>query len=1188
MTRPRSTARATALVAVAAIALALSIPGSDIDATGWAPNVRKGSDIVMSELRWPVFDRGTYYCFWYMKFFPEQYCTFYGGLATKGPMKPAGMFMSYWGGITNIHEGVHFYRHGYGAEGAKGGANGRPPFLRAGSWYRVVMRVFPPTRGADKKTYVGWWIKDVGKNEWYTHSVVSIAARATGFSGNSGFVEALAPESVKRAFERRLGYCRLNGQWHKTDTVSSQSPSQFKLIEQGTVMRFDRPVPGDKGKQKAQKAKSSVTTKQPDTPALDPPAVEGAEARVWGNQVSVKWEVPRSAPPQLGYRIEAFARRGAKGDLLATVENSAPQVHARRLDTDRPPGSVRLIVTDIFDQRKTVVIPVGKATPAPAARAPKLRGGLRYAYYEAQGGDQWERLPDLPALKPVRQGCVKALDDTVRQARDKLYALRYTGYVRAPATGLYVFELGTCDGSRMSIGGRPVADNDGIHGTSVGHYPVTLSKGLHAFELSYFKGPGKYLADKILAAWEGPGFELRELSPGDFMCTDSADLPAIGLAMKGHTPGEVLADNLVEIRPEIERRGHRIDKVQFFRGRQLLESTTVTDPADTGRMAFRNLLPEGDNEVWARLWYDGGFSVDSNVLALEARNLAEGPWQFDVLGEKVFPIAVRSKDGRTAFRGDGFCFGHQRVSGDFTLTARIADIGLTTKENGIHASNWLGLYVKDKLGDPYGGSCFGIYRTAGKGMRGVSDFPDLGGSRLSVPKFREDHPWLRLVRRGSRFQAYTSADGKAWERAAERITRRFRKDAYAGMVFRAVPGKSRSLFHGALEDVTFEPGRVPEEVRQKPRKEDLPRRGRVTALVQAEKDPKVLYARTNGAGLLKSTDRGQTWRSANAGLNGPDALAVRSVAVHPKDSSVVLRGGGSIVNGELKSGLYRSTDGGRSWRSATRAIDFDGRGPTSIFGEVIAFSPLNPNFVAAAGETAGVFTSTDAGKTWKYAGLKGERVTCMAFSPQLRYGRDHVIVVGTFADSEFATLGLGKPVSQVNTPGRVYWASIGDGKLKAGVSLEVADLGVTNVLFGMHQNFATLTSTRGVYYTWMHGISFSQRLHDMPTDMLFTAIAGRRHTGWTKIIYAAPFSPEEQGPVYSSKDRSRTWSALSRSARVDGGAASLGAGISCIVRDKDEKNTLFLCNRHGIFRSTDHGKSYRLVYRSSPGRSLRR
>jgi len=385
--------------------------------------------------------------------------------------------------------------------------------------------------------------------------------------------------------------------------------------------------------------------------------------------------------------------------------------------------------------------------------------------------------------------------------------------------------------------------------------------------------------------------------------------------------------------------------------------------------------------------------------------------------------------------------------------------------------------------------------------------------------------------------------------------------------------------------VTLERGRAAEETRGRPRKEDVAGYERITALVQAESHPEILYARSNGAGLVKSTDRGQTWRPANAGLASPDALAVRSVAVHPKDRSLVLRGGGSVVDAGLKSGLWMSTDAGGSWRLVTREIDFDGRGPTSIFGEVIAFCPEDPNLVAAAGEAAGLFISKDGGRSWKCAGLEGERITCLGFVPitRYKYGR---LVVGTFADSEFAALGLGKPVSPRKAPGRIYEISFKDEKAKRNVQCELEDFGVTNVSFDMHENFMNFATTRGVYYTWIHGLEFSQRLHNMPADVLFTAIGSRRHSDWSAVTYAAPFSAAGQSPVYFTNDRSRTWSIVSENAQVqaDSGTLGLNAGLSCIVRDKEESNTLYLCNRHGILKSTDHGKSYRLVYRCSPER----
>jgi len=1198
MTHAVDRKRTHALILSAAVGLAILTPVGEAGATGWKPNVRKGADIVMKDHRWPFWDKGTYYCFWYMSFVPghPRLGSFYGGIAVSGPKKAPGMFMSYWGEVRPVHEGEYFYPHGYGAEGASGGAHGDALFLRPGAWYRFVMRVFPPAESRDQRSFVGWWVKDLEKNRWHTHSVVSLPARATGFAGNSGFVEALAPHHVHRAFERRLGYCRVGGKWHKADTVTSSGPKFFKLIENGTVLRYDRSEPDSPGKS------GSFTTKQPDRPQLDAPATEAATARAYGNQVAVRWRIPESAAPQFGYRLEVFDNPKAKGDPITTAEDNAPHVLARRLDTPREPKSVRLTVRDIFDQVTSVRVPVQPAAPRPAAKAAGLQPGLEYAYYEAPKRTIWERLPDFAALKPARRGYVAALDDTVQEDRYKLFALRYRGYLRVPADGVYVFSVGTCDGSRLSVGGKVIADDDGLGGASAKQYPAALAKGLHAFELQYFKGPCRRhgghanLANKIAVGWEGPGFALRRLAEGDFLC-ERSDGPSVTLSLKSAPVDGVLADNLAEIRVRPDLRGRPLSKVQLYSGRRLLATAGREDLTDNGEVVFKHLFPAGRNRIRARLWCDESFSVDTDrVLDFETRELIEGPWKFIVLGHK-YPIAARCKDGRASFIGEGFYVAYRKVAGDFTLTARIADIALTTKDNGMHSANWLGLYTSN-VGRPRKGSGlestfnqwgFSVFRTAGQGMRSSSDHEDLAGSRMCAASFPPDHRWLRIVRRGKRFESFTSADGKTWGKAMEKISRHFTDEQYVGVCFRAVPGKGRTLFHGAMDNMTLLRGETPEEARERFRGEDLSLKSRVTAVVQAPKDVATLYARTTDKGLLKSEDRGETWKAVNRALSSPDELAVRSVAVHPTNSSIVLRAGGRVVNGSLKSGLWRSTDGGGTWKLVTREIDFDGRGPTALFGETVSFCPQDPNLVAAAGETKGVFLSTDAGRTWKPAGLTSERVTCLAFVPKT--GGQSVLVVGTFADSEFEALGLPAPASPLTAPGRVYWVRMGGKTPRFETCCEVPDLGVTNIGFGAHENFATFATTRGVYYTWQRGNMFWQRRYDIPAGRLFAALgyrqflkeyAGRKGDWRTfSTTYAAPFSSDKPSPVYHCPDRTHNrWSVLSAGARTAGAGESLhlNRGVSCILPDRENATTLYLCNTYGILKTKDRGGTYRLVF----------
>jgi hypothetical protein len=206
----------------------------------------------------------------------------------------------------------------------------------------------------------------------------------------------------------------------------------------------------------------------------------------------------------------------------------------------------------------------------------------------------------------------------------------------------------------------------------------------------------------------------------------------------------------------------------------------------------------------------------------------------------------------------------------------------------------------------------------------------------------------------------------------------------------------------------------------------------------------------------------------------------------------------------------------------------------------------------------------------------------MAFSPQPdKHSKAPTLVVGTFADSEFESLGLGKPASKVEAPGRIYWINLttGENPIRPSKVCELEDFGIANMVFDTERNFMNFATTRGLYYTWVHCALYAKRKVGTSTDRLYTAIGARPFDKWSKLTCAAPFSDTGQGPVYFTKERSRNWSALSKISRISGdrGGLTLNAGISCLIPDAGEDNTLYLCNRHGIFKTTDNGKSYRLV-----------
>ncbi len=126
-----------------------------------------------------------------------------------------------------------------------------------------------------------------------------------------------------------------------------------------------------------------------------------------------------------------------------------------------------------------------KVEPRPAAAIAGARPGLAVQYFE--GTREWRRLPAFDSLTPARAAVVSAVDLRL-SPRKEYFGLRFRGFIRVPATGVYGFTIDSDDGSRLLVDGQTVADNDEIHGLGARSGWVALAAGSHAFELQYFQG----------------------------------------------------------------------------------------------------------------------------------------------------------------------------------------------------------------------------------------------------------------------------------------------------------------------------------------------------------------------------------------------------------------------------------------------------------------------------------------------------------------------------------------------------------------------------------------------------------------------------------------------------------------------------------------------------------------------------
>jgi sialate O-acetylesterase len=123
--------------------------------------------------------------------------------------------------------------------------------------------------------------------------------------------------------------------------------------------------------------------------------------------------------------------------------------------------------------------------------------GLRYDYYEGQ----WDTLPDFAKLRPVASGIVAGVTIAPRRNHNN-FGFRFTGYLDVKAAGRYTFHLGSDDGSRLTVGGKVVVDNDGPHGYLRRSGAVDLKPGMHKVVITFFELTG---GQALTAAYEGPG-----------------------------------------------------------------------------------------------------------------------------------------------------------------------------------------------------------------------------------------------------------------------------------------------------------------------------------------------------------------------------------------------------------------------------------------------------------------------------------------------------------------------------------------------------------------------------------------------------------------------------------------------------------------------------------------------------------
>jgi photosystem II stability/assembly factor-like uncharacterized protein len=372
-----------------------------------------------------------------------------------------------------------------------------------------------------------------------------------------------------------------------------------------------------------------------------------------------------------------------------------------------------------------------------------------------------------------------------------------------------------------------------------------------------------------------------------------------------------------------------------------------------------------------------------------------------------------------------------------------------------------------------------------------------------------------------------------------------RVDAVSG-----VPGRPNEFYFGAVNGgvwKTIDAGRIWFPVF------DSQPVASIGALAVAPSAPDTIYVGTGestlrdsagyGSGMYKSTDAGKTW--TQIGLD--DTQHIGRIAVDPKNANVVFVAAiGHLYEANAERGVFKSVDGGRSWKKVLYKND-------SLGAVDVVIDPVNPQTIYVSlwntrrppwytyqpsnGPGGGIFKSTDGGTTWKQLanGLPTECVGRSGIAVSAANPRRVYAVVDDFLPEGAApnTPCPGAPPARGGGPGS---AGAGAGRGRAGAAPE--------------QTPPTVRQQGGFYRSDDGGGTWTKLSSD-------AALWGR---GW--YFEHVTVDPKNADIVYvpnvslsRSKDGGKTWVALRGS---PGGDDYQGAWIS-----PDDTNTMVVASDQG-------------------------
>jgi photosystem II stability/assembly factor-like uncharacterized protein len=311
--------------------------------------------------------------------------------------------------------------------------------------------------------------------------------------------------------------------------------------------------------------------------------------------------------------------------------------------------------------------------------------------------------------------------------------------------------------------------------------------------------------------------------------------------------------------------------------------------------------------------------------------------------------------------------------------------------------------------------------------------------------------------------------------------------------------------------------------------------GWVSTLVVDPTNPSIVFAGSPGFGVRKSRDGGDTWSSTRSEFQHVWVSAIR---IDPITPSTVYAAAVPIEWAPAPGGVFKSTDGARSWLPASEGL-------TDLRVNELLIDPSAPS-VLYAGAESGVFRSADAGRSWRRTGSDFGNVLSLALDPRP-------------PSTLFA--GTGTAVYRSTDSGET-WREV----LSAGANKIVVDPVYPSIVYAGGYGAVFKSHDRGEGWSrFATGLPSNFLVSDVVISALFPTrlLAGGYYVG------ALPGNTVPGGSMFASRNAGASWKRQE---------SFSGPGVSALVPDPVRAGTHYASLlRGGVAMTTDFGVNWSLL-----------